>query len=64
VCPEEGHKNDQGWSSSLQGQAGRAGAVQPRVGKAAGDLRAIFQYLKGQQEGRGIDSSAGSVVVG
>ena len=35
VCPEEGHKNDpRGGTSPLQGQAERAGAVQPGEEKA------------------------------
>lgn len=43
--PEEGRTKDQGWSSSLRGQAERAGAVQPGQGKAEGDLGAACLYL-------------------
>ena len=47
-CPDEGHKNDPRDRGPLpQGQAERAGAVQPGEEKALGRLRVAFQYLKG-----------------
>jgi len=47
ACRRGPIKRPQGWNTSLWGQAGRAGAVQPGEGKAPEDLRAAFQYLKG-----------------
>ena len=49
--PEEGHRKDQGAGAPpIQGQAEGAGLVQPEEEKAAGDLIAAFQDLKGAYE--------------
>ena len=52
--PECVHKNDP-WNGTplLQGQAERAGAVQPGDEKRRGDLIATFQYLKGSYRKEG-----------
>lgn len=45
--PEKGYKNDTGDGvPPLQGQAKKAGTIQPGEGKAPGDPIATFQYLK------------------
>jgi len=47
VCPKESHRNDpRDGTSPLQGQAERAGAVQPRQKKALGRSDSTFLYLK------------------
>ena len=63
--PEEGHKDDpRAGATLLWGQAERAEAVQPREEKAAGDLIAAFQYLKGPTGKIGKILSAGPVAIG
>jgi len=44
----------------LQGQAERAGALQPREQKALGDFIEVFQYLKGPTGKMGLFIRAGS----
>jgi len=55
------HKDDQrAGAPPLQGQAERAGALQPGEEKALGDLIAAFQYLEGAS-GQGV--KAGEVLL-
>ena len=52
--PEESHEGDQGVGAPpLRRQAEGAELVQPGEKKAAGDLIAAFQYLKGAYRGEG-----------
>ena len=66
ACLEEDHKNDpRDGTPLLQGQAERAGAVQPRERKALGRPSSFLSVSKGGSIRRkGTGSLAGSVVIG